>query len=325
MSRDEAVARAREEFGDLEFTRDYCRRVDEVAERETRMTDRLAGWAQDARYTLRTVRRSPGFAAVALLTLALAIGANAAIFAVARAVLIAPLPYGSPGSLLGGLRELARRSGRPLGDFPTQLRRLPSAAARVHRPGRLRRHGELTWRTTAGEPEMLSSVAVTPNLFTVLQCAGRCTGEPSHPAKAAAGNDRVALVSYRTWHKQLGGDLSAIGKPIMLNGRPYTLIGVMPPRFTLGLDEDVWTPNDFHEEMANVGGDAPPALRARRRSDEDRDVARGGSRRSRRHREAIGSRVSRRRTPGARRSSSRYGRRWPDRSRQRSCSCKVRR
>ena len=110
--------------------------------------------------------------------------------------------------------------------------------------------GELTWRTPVAEPEMLSSVAVTPNLFTVLQ-APSLHGRTFNSDEGSAGNDRVALVSYRSWRTQLGGELSAIGKAILLNGRAYTLIGVMPPRFTLGLEEDVWTPSDFHEELAN--------------------------------------------------------------------------
>src|SRR6185436_245739 len=97
---EEAHRRAREEFGDIDFTRAYCRELDERTDRATRVGDRLAEWRQDAQYALRTLRRSPGFAAVSLLTLALAIGANTAIFTVARAVLLKPLPYGNPESLM---------------------------------------------------------------------------------------------------------------------------------------------------------------------------------------------------------------------------------
>lgn len=108
---DEARRRAREEFGDLEFTRAYCRAVDERGERATRLADRLADWRQDARYAFRTLRRSPGFAAVSLLTLALAIGANTSIFSVARAVLLKPLPYGDPGTLIALFENWPDRPG----------------------------------------------------------------------------------------------------------------------------------------------------------------------------------------------------------------------
>src|SRR5205814_4800042 len=87
-------------FGDLEFTRTYCLRVDEAAERESRFVDRLSDWRQDARYALRSLRRNLGFTAVSLVTLTLAIGANTAIFTVARAVLLKPLPYGAPAALV---------------------------------------------------------------------------------------------------------------------------------------------------------------------------------------------------------------------------------
>jgi putative ABC transport system permease protein len=109
----------------------------------------------------------------------------------------------------------------------------------------------MTWQNDGGEPEMLGSVSVTPNIFTVLQ-APALHGRTFAPGEGAAGNDRVAIISYRVWRTALGGDPSAISKPIFLNGRRYTLIGIMPPRFTLGLEEDVWTPDDFHDEMADV-------------------------------------------------------------------------
>ena len=251
MSREDAANRARDEFGDLESTRAYCRREDEVAEREARAVERIAGWTHDARYTIRVLRRSPGFAVVSLLTLALAIGANTAIFTVARAVLIAPLPYGSAATLYaiyetwpGDPGNVTAISPPNYVDYRVRQHAFTDLAAYVG-------SGELAWQADGREPEMLSSVVVTPNLFTVLQ-ATPLHGRTFAPGEGASGNDRVALISYRAWRGPLGGDRSIIGKPILLNGRSYTLIGVMPPRFTLGLDEDVWTPTDFHDDLASA-------------------------------------------------------------------------
>src|SRR5215471_1026560 len=88
-----ARAQANAEFGDLEFTRGYCRREDERAARDDRRADQFTEWRQDVAYAVRTLRRSPSFAAVSLLTLAIAIGANTSVFAVSRAVLLQPLPF----------------------------------------------------------------------------------------------------------------------------------------------------------------------------------------------------------------------------------------
>ena len=100
MSDAEARREAQREFGDVEFTRRYCRSQDEGAERSVRMSERWDELRQNGAYAIRTLRANPGFTTVALLTLALAIGANTAIFSVASAVLLQPLPYGKPDGLV---------------------------------------------------------------------------------------------------------------------------------------------------------------------------------------------------------------------------------
>ncbi|MBW8838878.1 MAG: hypothetical protein JF602_03330 [Gemmatimonadetes bacterium] len=104
------------EFGDLDETRDYCRDLDADTERDLQISDRLAEWRQDIRFAWRTIRRSPSFAIISVLTMVAAIGANTAIFTVTRAVLLAPLPYGSPGSLVAVYERprVAASRGNPL-------------------------------------------------------------------------------------------------------------------------------------------------------------------------------------------------------------------
>ena len=129
----DARARAIAEFGDLERTRAYCRDMDERIDRAARHAERCEAWRQDVRYAVRTLRRSPAFAVVSIITLALAIGANTAVFSVARAVLLSPLPFGAPTRLVhiyGGDR-LTGASTYPFS--PRRLRRLPRPATDLHR------------------------------------------------------------------------------------------------------------------------------------------------------------------------------------------------
>src|SRR6185312_402044 len=95
-----ARTQATREFGDIEFTRSYCRRLDAESDRSTRVAEALDEWRRDFRYAFRALRQRPAFAAICILTLAIAIGANTAVFSVARAVLLAPLPYGNADALV---------------------------------------------------------------------------------------------------------------------------------------------------------------------------------------------------------------------------------
>jgi putative ABC transport system permease protein len=251
LTPDDARRQAREEFGDLEFTRAYCRDADTRGERAIRAADRVAEWGQDARYALRTLARSPGFAAVSLLTLALAIGANTAIFSVARAVLLKPLPYGAPESLValfeswpGMPGETTPMSPANFVDYQSQQRSFTDIAA-------YEGMGDVVWRPENGDPVSLSALAVAPNLFHVLQ-VDALHGRTFAPGDETPGNDLKVVISYGAWQRLLGGDSARIGRRITLNGRPYALIGVMPPTFTLAQNVDVWVPLSMSAALADV-------------------------------------------------------------------------
>jgi putative ABC transport system permease protein len=248
MSSDEARRRARDEFGDLERTRAYCRDVDERAERGARSSDRLMEWYQDARYAWRTMRRSPAFALVSVLTLVLAIGANTAIFSVTRAVLLEPLPYGTPASLVAVYENDAKPSSRyPLStpnfvDYRAAQRTLTGIAAYYGR--------EITWRPAKGDPQLLSALLVTTNTFEVLQ-ARAALGRTFAAGDDATGSAPKVVLSYRFWQSGLGADPTIVGSSITLNDLPYEVIGVMPRTFALGTDDAMWTPLNVEREMAN--------------------------------------------------------------------------
>jgi predicted permease len=243
-ARRQAVA----EFGDLEQTRDYCRTLDADTERDVRTSERLDEWRQDIRFAWRTVRRSPSFAIISLLTLGAAIGANTAIFTVTRAVLLAPLPYGSPGSLVAVYerpRGTAAR-GNPLSvpdfvDYRASQRSLSGMAAYSDR--------SVTWRPAAGDPQLVNATSVTDNMFDLLDvrpALGRAFNASDDPT-----NTRVIL-SYAFWSTAFGADSSIIGRPITLNDLPYVVIGVMPRGFTLTGTESMWTILDLNRELTDA-------------------------------------------------------------------------
>jgi len=247
MDPDEARRRAREEFGDLEFTRAYCREVDERTNRETRATDTFTEWRQDVRYAWRTMRRSPAFAVVSLLTLMLAIGANTAIFSVTRAVLLSPLPYGAPASLVA-VYESPRSA--PASRNPLSVPNLVDYAAAQHTLTGLAAFNDraITWRPATGDPEMLDAVSVTGNTFELLQVHA-AVGRTLSTMDDAPGAGPRAVLSYAFWQRAFGGDPSIVGQTIIVNDLAYDVIGVMPRDFTLGQGESIWTPLDLSVDM----------------------------------------------------------------------------
>lgn len=250
LTPEEAARRAREEFGDVEFTRSYCRDVDLRTERSVRSADRMVAWRQDAKYAWQTLRRSPGFAVVSLLTLALAIGANTAIFSVARAVLLKPLPFGTPSALMRVFESWPQNPSAhtPLSppnfvDYRTQQHTFTDLAAL--------QQWSVTWRPENADPAILTALAVSASMFNVLQ-VGALHGRTFSPGDDTPGNTFKAIVSHGFWQRALGGDVARIGGRITLNDRAYDLIGVMPRGFTVGANEDVWTPLDLSDEIAHA-------------------------------------------------------------------------
>ncbi|HEY5219252.1 MAG TPA: ABC transporter permease [Gemmatimonadaceae bacterium] len=250
MPRDEARRRATEEFGDLDFTRRYCRNVDQRTEREMRVAERFAAWRQDAHYAWRTLRRSPGFATVSILTLALAIGANTAIFSVARAVLFKPLPFGDPNAVVGiystPVNNLANHwalSPPDIADYRARQHSFTGIAATW-------RH-VATWLPTNAAPQIVDVMSVTANTFDVLGVRAL------HGRTFVTGEDRpsapnTVVLSYGFWQREMGGDPSVVGRPMTLFDEPYTIVGVMPRAFTVSGREDLWIPLDMSGDLANA-------------------------------------------------------------------------
>jgi len=247
---DEARRRARDEFGDLQYTRAYCRALDERTERASRVGDRLTEWRQDARYAWRSMRRSPAFAVVSLLTLLLAIGANTAIFSVTRAVLLQPLPYGAPASLVA-VHESPRAA--PTARNPLSVPNLVDYRSAQHSlVGLAAFNGRsVTWRPAAGDPELLDALDVTANTFALLQVRP-ALGRTLTTGDDAPGAEPRVVLSDALWRRAFAADAAIVGRSITLNDLPYTVVGVMPPGFTLGGHEAMWTPLDLARDLANA-------------------------------------------------------------------------
>src|SRR5213594_3765387 len=206
-------------------------RTPDTEHRETDMETVL----QDLRYAVRTLAKSPGFTLVAVLTLALGIGANTAIFSAVNAVLLKPLPY--PGSdrlvqvMFTGFRGMRFGVSFPeLHDLRALWQDFTGVAA-----VRTQRHN----LTGAGDPRDVQAAAVTANLLDVLQLRP----EIGHSFAPAEERTPLALLSHGLWVTSFGRDPGILGRSISLDGRSFTVVGVMPAGFQFP-DEDVqvWTP-----------------------------------------------------------------------------------
>ena len=198
-------------------------------------------WWQDARYALRPIVRTPAVSAVVLITLALGIGANTAIFAVIDGLLLRPLPYAHQERLVF-LNETAPKRGflRVQLSYPDYEDW--QARQHVFDAMALYRHEELAL-TGGGEAEEIDGADVTASLFDVLGVRP-VAGRVFRSDEEAAGGEPVAVISERLWQRRFGSGPFVDGRSIVLDGRRRTVVGVMPPGFSFPASADVWVPFD---------------------------------------------------------------------------------
>jgi putative ABC transport system permease protein len=192
---------------------------------------------QDLRYGVRMLRKNPGFTAVAVLTLALGIGANTAIFSVVNAVLLRPLPYSNPQQLMV-IRETSPSVGIHSPSYPDFLDWRKQSRTIAHMAVINNRAFNLSG---VAQPENIVGYAVSPNCLSMLGVRP-VLGRDFLPAEEAPGAAPVVMLSYALWQSHLGADPNAVGKSITLDGRSFAIIGVLPPNFRLDDKTDALAP-----------------------------------------------------------------------------------
>ncbi|HZU25287.1 MAG TPA: ABC transporter permease [Bryobacteraceae bacterium] len=230
MSAAEARRRVQMDFGGLDQVREECRdargaRLIEIA-------------AQDLRYGFRVLRKSPGFTVVALLTLAIGIGANTAIFSVLYGVLLRPLPY-SDASRLIVMNETTPKVGLVSVSIPNFL----DWRAQSHSFAGMAAVNDVGFNLSGlnGPPENVTGEAVSPNFLSLLG-AHPFLGRDFYPAEEKPGAAPVVLLSYQLWQSHFGADRNVMGRTVTLDGRAFTIIGVLPPEFRWLQKVDVLEP-----------------------------------------------------------------------------------
>jgi putative ABC transport system permease protein len=226
-------------FGDLDAIAGECRTISIRGARERARRALMTGLLHDLRFALRSLRKSPGFALVSILTLGLGIGANTAVFSMIRGVLLRPLPY-EHGERLVYLRQPAPQAGvvnaqfspLELADYRQRSRSMESLVEYHSMPFIL---------LGRGEPRRVQTGVVSANYFDVLgvrPLMGRAfrTGEDQPSAEP------VLVLSYGFWQNRLGGDPEIVGKTFEMNDRIHTVIGVLPPVPQYPAENDVYMP-----------------------------------------------------------------------------------
>lgn len=212
----------------------------------------LADLLHDLRYAARLQRKNPAFTIVAVIALALGIGANTAIFSVVNTVLLRPLPYKDPERLVM-VWEDASKHGYPR-DTPAAANFVDWRDQNQVFEGIAAIADENFNLTGSGEPERLEGRRVSANLFPLLGVEPQL-GRVFTAAEDQPGAQRVVLLSYPLWQRRFGGDPGIVGRALTLNGESYLVVGVMPARFQFPTSDDqAWVPIAFtQQDVANRG------------------------------------------------------------------------
>src|SRR5579864_2908743 len=201
---------------------------------------------QDLRYAFRQLRRSPGFTAAAVLTLALGLGANAAIFSVVDAVLLKPLPYPEPDKLVVAWEKNSRgqRNGVAALTFLDWREQTKSAEL-------VGISSNWLTMTGRGEPYQAQARLVSPDYFEVMGTLP-ASGRSFRPEEGLPGNEREVILSHRFWRDHLGLDPDILGKTLTLDGFPYTVVGTLPADGMYDRQQaDIWIPLSISRASSN--------------------------------------------------------------------------
>jgi len=228
-----ARQRALEQFGDLARARRECRQIDEQVLRRRKQADALDALRQDAGFAARLLRRAPGFTLVAVLTLALGIGANTAIFSVVDQVLLRPLPYPEADRLF---RLFSESEGAPQSPYsgPDYLDLRESARSFSHLAAAFPKSITLTGQ---GDPVRLDGESVSPDFFEVFGVRP----EVGRTFAGASPGERLVVLGGDFWRSRFDADPGVVGRVLTLNGEPHTVVGVMPAGFNPLTGSDAWT------------------------------------------------------------------------------------
>ena len=219
LSRDEAERRARQEFGTLELAKDECR--------DQRSTEWLNHILRDVLHACRSLRKSPGFSAAVVATLALGIGANTAIFSLIYCVLLKPLPYPAPDRIFSVETILPRRNA--FSSLPMRIQDYLEWRKENTAFESLAALTPAQWNFTGdGEPERLGGALVSANFFTFLGATPQ-RGRGFSADEETPGKQDVVVISDSLWRRRYGADPTVIGKTIVLNAVPHVVVGIAPP------------------------------------------------------------------------------------------------
>jgi putative ABC transport system permease protein len=237
MSRSEATAAARREFGNVTLVEERSRDVWRWPSVETFLID--------IRFGLRILRKNPGFAAVAILTLALGIGANTAIFSVVYGALLAPLPFPNPDQLVMVWSTVnGHRNSVSAGDY-LDWKRQNSVFQDI-----VAWHSGSFNLSISGHPEMIQTRITSPGFFSV-QGIPLFLGRDFVSEEGQPGKDHVLIMTNRLWRERFGSDAHIIGQQLRLDGEPYAVVGVlaagMPDRF----ESHLFVPLAFKPDQLN--------------------------------------------------------------------------
>src|ERR1700734_183505 len=220
----------------------------------------MATFLQDIRYAFRTLGKSPGFTDIVVLSLALGIGANTAIFSVVNAVLLAPLPYSQPGQLV-----MAWTSNVPRGDKTAPVSGGDFAEWKSGNnvfSGMAASSDEIFTLTGAGEPQNLIGYQFSADYFRLLGTRPEL-GRTFLDEEDRPGGPDVAVLSDAIWRRVFSADPHIVGKSIALTGKLFTVVGVMPPNFKYPSTVEIWTPLALPTSYLTNYDDTPLRIMAR--------------------------------------------------------------